>query len=246
MLETEKGNMKVDKLRVILLMEADFNMANKLMFGHRMMQHAEQTGQVPDECFGSRNGHDAQELGLARRVVADLSRQRRWPVAVASVDAQTCYDRIVHSVASICCQRWDVDPHPIIAMLSTIQRMKFHLRTGYSDSEAYYGGSTEGVPFQGVCQGNGAGPAVWLAVSVILVSIMHDKGHANTIRSALSATTIIFAAFLFIDDTDLIRFAEQEETTPLEVVQQMQDGVEQWQGALRATGGALKQEKCSW
>jgi hypothetical protein len=75
---------------------------------------------------------------------------------------------------------------------------------------------------------------------------MHDKGHANTIRSALSATTIIFAAFLFVDDTDLFHFAEHEETTPMEVVQQMQDGVEQWQGALRASGGALKPEKCSW
>ena len=39
MLEKEKGVFKVDKLRAILLMEADFNMANKIIFGPRQKRH---------------------------------------------------------------------------------------------------------------------------------------------------------------------------------------------------------------
>jgi hypothetical protein len=246
MLEKEKGVIRVDKLRAILLMEADFNFANKTIHGHRMMAHAEATGQIPEECFGSRNGHDAQELGTTRRHAIDLSRQRHWPMAVASVDAHTCYDRIVHSVASLCCQRLDVDRPPIVSMLSTIQKMKFHLRTGFGDSTTHYGGNEDGVPFQGVCQGNGAGPALWLAVSIVLVSVMHQQGHVNTLRSAITAATVVFAGFLFVDDTDLVQFSADAYTTPAMITAQMQDGVAMWQGALRATGGSLKPEKCSW
>ena len=40
MLEKEEGNIIIDKLRAILLMEADFNMVNKLIIGSRMMKEA--------------------------------------------------------------------------------------------------------------------------------------------------------------------------------------------------------------
>ena len=41
MLEKIEGNIRVDKLRAILLMEADFNQMNKLLFGHRMIKQSE-------------------------------------------------------------------------------------------------------------------------------------------------------------------------------------------------------------
>jgi hypothetical protein len=245
MLEKERGVIKADKLRAILLMEADFNFANKLVFGHRMMRQAERKQQIPKEIYGSRNGHSATELGLNRRLVTDLSRQRRWPMAISSVDAHTCYDRIAHAVASICCQRWDVDLGPILAMLITIQQMKFFLRTAFGDSESFYS-SGNGIPFQGICQGNGAGPAVWLAVSVVLVLMLHAQGHVSTIRSAFSSTVIVFCGFLFVDDTDLIVFAPDDKESADEIVRRMQASVLAWQGGLRATGGALKPPKCSW
>ena len=39
----------VDKLRLILLMEADFNFHNKLIFGKRMLDQARATGIIPAE-----------------------------------------------------------------------------------------------------------------------------------------------------------------------------------------------------
>lgn len=58
-------------------------------------------------------------------------------------------------------------------MLQTIQGMRFYLRTGHGDSQHYYGGDEH--RFQGICQGNGAGPAVWLAISTALVLILQEK-----------------------------------------------------------------------
>jgi len=131
-------------------------------------------------------------------------------------------------------------------MIDTIQWMKFHLRTAFGDSDETYGGYPQDIPFQGVCQGNGGGPAIWLAVSVALVLLLHRHGHCSTLRNALSGVALTFVGFLFVDDTDLIRFGETPDTPPMTVVAQMQAGALMWHGGLRATGGALKPEKCSW
>jgi len=53
MLEKIEGNIKVDKLRAILLMEADFIQMNKLLFGHRMIKQSEKEKRIPDEAYGS-------------------------------------------------------------------------------------------------------------------------------------------------------------------------------------------------
>jgi hypothetical protein len=57
MLEKTAGVIKVEKLRAILLMEADFNFFNGLMFAGRMMHQAELHERIPMECYGSRKNH---------------------------------------------------------------------------------------------------------------------------------------------------------------------------------------------
>ena len=55
MLEKNEGNIRVDKLRATLLMEAAFNQVNTLMFGHRMIKQSEENNRVPNEAYGSRD-----------------------------------------------------------------------------------------------------------------------------------------------------------------------------------------------
>ncbi len=103
-----------------------------------------------------------------KRLIPDLSRQLSLPLVIASVDAQSCYDRIAPPVASLACQRLGV-PAPIMTtMFRTIQVARFFLRTAYENSDTYYGGGIqpEGRTPQGVCQGDGAGPAIWIAISL--------------------------------------------------------------------------------
>ena len=54
------------------------------------------------------------------------------------VDADNCYDRIAHPMLSMILQAFDVPTNAVKSMLSTIQDMKFFLRTGYGDSEGYW------------------------------------------------------------------------------------------------------------
>ena len=245
MLEKIAGNFRVDKLRAILLMEADFNFANKLIFGSRMMRQAEEHGVLPAENFGSRHEHCSIEISLSRLLFFDIVRQKRYSAALASVDAHTCYDRIVHNFFSLACQAFGMPIGPLAAMLLAIQLMTFHLRTAHGDSTATYGGTDE-QPFQGLCQGNGASPAGWLASSAFIVKQQHAEGHKVMIRTAISLAVVAYVAFMFVDDTDLPAIATTPEETVEQVAARLQRAVTCWARSLGVTGGALKPEKCFW
>ena len=55
MLEKEKGNRLISNLRAILLMKADFNAANKIIFGIRMLDNVRQYKLMPEEIFSEQN-----------------------------------------------------------------------------------------------------------------------------------------------------------------------------------------------
>ena len=55
MLEKTLGVTLVTKLRAILLMEADFNATNKIIYGNRKMEKAREYNLMPEEIFSERN-----------------------------------------------------------------------------------------------------------------------------------------------------------------------------------------------
>ena len=145
MLEKIFGCTLVNKLRAILLMEADFNFANKTIFGNRMLDNVRKHNLMPDEIF-SEKGRTADDGALSKILFYDIVRQLRIPAAIASVDAAQCYDSIAYAVASMVSQSFGVPEEATGSILTTIQEMKYFLRTTYDDSDDYTG-STADVKF---------------------------------------------------------------------------------------------------
>ena len=54
MLEKAPGNIDINKLRAILLLEADFNAVYKIIFNSRMILRLEKANIIPNEIIGSR------------------------------------------------------------------------------------------------------------------------------------------------------------------------------------------------
>ena len=52
--------------------------------------------------------------------------------------------------------------------------MKIFLYTAFETSETYYLGE-EGMLFQGVAQGSGAAPALWMIISIFLIKYSHRQ-----------------------------------------------------------------------
>ena len=157
MLEKIPGCNLIEKLRSILLMEADYNTNNKELIGNRMMLVVREYGLMMEEIF-SELGRTAEDGALSKILFYDIVRQSRLSTAISSVDAANCYDSIAHAIASLIFQACGVPVEGVEAMLSVIQDMKYFLRTAYGDSRNFRGSKIE-VKYQGLCQGNGAAPA---------------------------------------------------------------------------------------
>ena len=94
------NSFRVDRLRTIVLFEADFNFVNKAV-SRKLARMAESKRSLTPEQYGSRKNHRAIEHVLNKRLCMDLLRQERIPVIIAPTDLKSCYDRICHSIASL-------------------------------------------------------------------------------------------------------------------------------------------------
>jgi hypothetical protein len=88
---------------------------------------------MPEEVFSERNKM-ADEGTLTKVISYDIIQQVRRSAGVASVHADNCYDRIAHAIASLVFQAFGIPLSASESMLTTIQEMKFILRTGFGDS----------------------------------------------------------------------------------------------------------------
>ena len=242
MLEKIPGVTLADKLRAILTMEAYFNFGNKLHIGRRMIKAANNNQVIPSDTFGSKNGSCAIEVALCRTLFFDIVRQKKFNVDLGYYDAHTCYDRVVHSYTSLANQSAGT-PRPIIfTMPKTIQQMKFHLRTGYEDSETNYCGS-DTKPYNGLFQGNGSAPGTWLLLKSMLLSHMKSEGHDLKITIAISNEIMNYVALIFVDDGDFPTIANTNTKNGQSGANRYQEALDCWYGGLRTTGGALKPAK---
>jgi hypothetical protein len=137
---------------------------------------------------------------------------------------------------------------PVIAsMLSTIQRMRFFLCTGYGDSEGYARGDQDDVEdpirTQGMCQGNTALPAAWSVTSIPMIKAHRRKEHGAHFIAPISGLSCHFIRGLFVDNTNLFHLDMRRTETALEAHTCLQESVINWGKLLLATGGALKLAK---
>ncbi len=90
----------MEKLRAILLMEADYNFFNKWVFGFKAMDRLYLENYIPNDQYSQKES-TAEDARLDSRFTYDISRQLRIPMAAVSVDADKCYDRINHIIMSL-------------------------------------------------------------------------------------------------------------------------------------------------
>ena len=242
MLEKIAGVALVTKLRAILLMEADFNYHNKLIFGKRMLDLARKHDLVPEEIY-SEKGKTAEDAVLHQVLAYDIARQKRAPFIVASVDAAQCYDRIAHAMAALTLRASKVPESSVHCMLQPIRDMEFYIRTGFGESSSYVGGKE--VVKQGSGQGNGAAPPTWQQIATTMIRAQRKAGHGVTVTSPISKKSCRKVGILYVDDTNLWAGLTPDDDL-IGTTAKAQDGVNCWGDLLMATGGSLNPKKCFW
>lgn len=241
MLEKIAGVAYITKLRAILLLEADFNFHNKLIFGSRMLDLARQHDLVPEEIYNEK-GRTAEDAILQQVLMYDIARVTKRPLVVAQVDAAQCYDRVALAMAALTLRAFKVHNSSVLGMLKPLHCMEFYLRTGFGQSESYFGGKEQGK--HGLAQGNGAAPPTWQQISTIMINAQHSKGHGVDIVCPITMKKIRQVGIAYVDDTNLWDgMAEDDDVDS--AAHKSQAGINDWGGFLQASGGALNPGKCS-
>ena len=232
----------LDKLRTIVLYEADFNQENKRL-GKDTMTAALHQKEIAVEQY-SRPGRSAQDNALGKRLVFDHFRFLKLPFGMCACDLKSCYDRVVHTAASIALQRIGVPLSRIRCMFSTIQNLIHTVRTAFGTSTSSYGGKSSNYAAapQGLGQGNGAGPTIWSVLSSTVFTVLHSQGFSTRFCSALSLGLLKLCGFSYVDDCDLIA----DGTTVAEVYTKLQSILTTWDEVMQVNGGAIAPDKCWW
>jgi hypothetical protein len=83
-------------------------------------------------------------------------------------------------------------------------------------------------------------------VSTPLINMMKTAGFGFSILTALTLVSVAFICYAFVDDTDVVHVGQDVNVTGEEILVQMQEVVDHWEGGLKATGGALVPSKSYW
>ena len=167
------------------------------------MQHVENNNLLVPKKYRSRPGKCSIDHAVHKRLWYDLLRQQRQPGAMCSNDAKSCFDRVVHSIASLAYQQLGIPLPPVSTMLKTVQSMCHHIRSSYGDLIFYLAKDNSLIPFQGVLQGCGSSPTTWVIISTSLLNMLCTALNGSFTTAAISKTTKHIVGFSFVDDTDL-------------------------------------------
>lgn len=99
MIPKKADSQRVDKLRTIVLMEADFNFVNKII-GKRVMANAERANNLASEQYGSRKSKSSIVHATNKQLTFDIINVTKSDTALMVLDAKSCYDRISPPIAS--------------------------------------------------------------------------------------------------------------------------------------------------
>jgi hypothetical protein len=243
LIEKIPGLPLLDKLRVIHLIESDFNLMIGILWGRRLIWEAEDKELFHDGQGGSRPGRRAQEQVLQKHSTYSILRMSQLNGASFDNDAKSCFDRIVMILASLCSQQIGMPAEACELFIKTLNSMRYHVKTAQGISPGFYS-STDNYTIHGPGQGGRGSPAVWVAISSVLMKCMEEYTYGAMLPSPFNGhKNAVFWITGFVDDVThwCINISRQAET---EISEDLQHAAQWWEQLLHASGGKLELSKC--
>ena len=243
-LEKIPGRPIIEKLRIIMLFEADFNFMLKVVWGRRLIRHAESNQALGNENHGSRQGRQSQDASLQKALLYAFARLSRTNLVTVDNDAKSCYDRIIKALAMIACIAYGLPLLAAVMHNRTHHGMKHSVKSRHGLFDPYSG--ADGDELEGTGQGSGGSPGIWLIYSVTLLLAFRQHTKGMHVVSPFETLLVLIIAILYVDDgMPGVNDADQSEPVPLETLtHQAQSSAQSWERLLFASGGALELNKC--
>jgi hypothetical protein len=246
MLKKDAGDPKIDRLRIICLYEADYNLFLKIMWAHRMVSTAEKHNLFDDAQSGGRPRRTSNDVALRKMLIYTHSRITRTNFAAMDLDAKSCFDRIMASFGMLCSRYFGMPKSACELHGLTIAGMQHHVKTALGISSAYFQSTPEKVLY-GSGQGSSGSPTLWMTISIILFRALEARmgigAHFHCPRKKLKSNLTTEA---WVDDSnDYINdFLANVPWSEHQLCSELEQQNQEWEHLLSMSGGKLELPKC--
>jgi hypothetical protein len=246
MLEKDPGDPKIDRLRIICLYEADYNLYLKIMWAHRMVKTAENNNLFDDSQSGGRPRRTSNDVALRKMLTYTYSRITRTSFASMDLDAKSCFDRIMASFGMLCSRFFGMPKSACELHGLTIHEMQHHVKTALGISSAFFQSTPEKVLY-GSGQGSCGSPPLWMTISIVMFRALEARmGKGAYYACPRKQRITSHTTEAWVDDSnDYINdFLSVVPWNELELCENLRQQNQEWEKLLSASGGRLELPKC--
>jgi hypothetical protein len=236
-LEKTPGLPLLDKLRVIHIYEADWNLILKYFLACQLTKTACTENTVTVEQAGGRCNRSSSAMATKTVITHEICRLQRLTGAVIYNDAKACFDRIVENISNLTCMREGLPTQIASLHAQTLQQMRYHTKTQYGRSLTY-NGHMKPAPFLGSGQGAGDSMARWGFLSDALIRAYNKSAQSHPIRSPISSVFTLEHIQVFVDDSHGIIIKDPSNPRSLDDLNH--HNMQKWEGLLNTIGGKLE------
>ena len=245
MLEKDSGNPLITRLQVIQLLEANMNLAFRLLWGRRLVYHALHHNALTRWNFGNIPAGASCLSAILLKSISyyDYICLRRSCAAIFNNDDKACCGRVIPFLGLMATESCVGMPSSAAAcMLAVILAMNFFVRTAYGRVSSAHFTTTSTLLILGVLQGSGAAPCIWMCMINVLLQAHSNLTYGFSAHFPRSVRHSNLPGEAFVDDTDL--WITSETLTSPALVSSMQKVAQHWECLLFASGSALALQKC--
>ena len=246
MLEKEPGNNKIEKMRRIHIVEADYNLAVGII-NRRIRWNAEKLGNLSNNQWGSRSGRSCTDVVMMKVLSLEIAHLTRTDLVIEDQDASAAYDRQQPMLVALACRKNGAPTNFAKLQVAAWKKAQFHVKTGLGISKGYYE-HTEHHPLCGTLQGGKGSPDYWSYTSSLALEALDKRVSGATLIDPYRTTWLRRSANAFVDDTTLIanyfeeNICQQKELD--EVIRESNQLNKTWEDILSTVGGKLNYDKC--
>jgi hypothetical protein len=258
MIEKQAGNDRIDRLRVINLFEADFNLILGILWSRRLMVNARKHKALSKCQWGGHKGSTSLDPVLLKVMSMETSAYTCTSLTVNDKDAEACFDRVVMSVSNQRDHQLGMPIKVLVMLGALLSAAWYFIKSALGVSKEYYK-STEEEEIFGTGQGAKHSPPKWTGVSTAGLDVLRDNHDGATFTNPQKTITTNRTSDVYVDDATnwANTFADElsmfEKTRynvkkSLELLRKLIEESEAmsqcWERILWSTGGKLELTKC--
>jgi hypothetical protein len=200
MLEKIPGVPRINKLRIIQLLEPDLNLVLRSAFARNISKLAQETPGIISKHQYGRSPQICLTPVLNKLLTVQLLIQKKTHGIVFHNDAKECYESIVSGNALAALRRVGYSNNSVRMLGLLWAQLEHHVATGFGVSDTSYKSTMDKLLY-GIGQGSCSSQIVWVLLNQLLLTALGEELDCIPLVSVDGTTTDKFPGDSFVDDT---------------------------------------------